>query len=59
VSARFVLPAAAIARAKRATAGGDRHEPVFRVRIEDRDGQTVAEATRTLYIRRRAEGATP
>jgi len=59
VFARFVLPAAAIARAKRATAGGDKHEPVFRVRIEDRDGQTVAEATKTLYIRRRAEGATP
>ena len=59
VFARFVLPAAAIARAKRATAGGDKHEPVFRVRIEDRDGQTVAEATKTLYIRRRVEGATP
>lgn len=59
VFARFVLPAAAISRAKRATAGGDKHEPTFRVRIEDAEGQTIAEATKTLYVRRRAAPATP
>ena len=56
VFARFVLSAAAIARAKRATANGEKHEPVFRVRIEDAGGATVAEATKTLYVRRRTPG---
>jgi len=53
VFAHFRLPASAIARARRATAHGERHEPTFRVRIVDRDGETVAEVEKTLYIRRR------
>jgi len=53
VFAHFRLPAAAIARARRATAGGGRHEPTFRVRIVDADGATVAEVAKTLYVRRR------
>jgi acyl-coenzyme A thioesterase PaaI-like protein len=57
VFAHFVLTAAAITRAKRATANGHKHEPVFRVRIQDADGKTVAEATKTLYIRRRRADA--
>jgi acyl-coenzyme A thioesterase PaaI-like protein len=60
VYARFRLPAAAVARARRATAGGKPHEPTFRVRIVDADGATVAEVTKTLYVRRRplaADGA--
>ena len=57
VFAHFVLPAAAIARAKRATADGEKHEPTFRVRVQDSGGETVAEAAKTLYIRRRAPAA--
>ena len=59
VYARFRLPAAAVARARRATAGGKPHEPTFRVRIVDADGETVAEVTKTLYIRRRPRAAPP
>ncbi len=54
VFARFRLPAAAIARARRATAHGAKHEPTFRVAIVDRDGTTVADVAKTLYVRRRA-----
>ena len=54
VFAHFVLPAAAVARAKRATAGGGKHEPAFHVRIQDTGGETIAEVTKILYIRRRA-----
>jgi acyl-coenzyme A thioesterase PaaI-like protein len=57
VFAHFRLPAAAVARARKATAHGARHEPTFRVRIVDRDGETVAEAEKTLYIRRRPAAA--
>jgi acyl-coenzyme A thioesterase PaaI-like protein len=57
VFAHFVLREAAVKRARRATASGDRHEPTFRVRIQDAEGRTVAEATKTLYIRRRRPAA--
>jgi acyl-coenzyme A thioesterase PaaI-like protein len=52
VFARFRLDAAAIARARRATARGGRHEPTFTVAIVDRAGETVAEVDKTLYVRR-------
>lgn len=52
VYARFRLPAAAIARARRATARGAKHEPRFRVSIVDRDDEVVAEVEKTLFIRR-------
>jgi len=52
VVAHFRLDAAAIARAKRATARGGRHQPTFTVAIVDRTGDTVAEVDKTLYIRR-------
>jgi len=52
VFARFLLDAAAIARAKRATAGGHRHEPTFTVAIVDRAGDTIAEVDKTLHVRR-------
>jgi len=55
VFAHFRLPASAVARARKATAHGARHEPTFRVRIVDRDGGTVAEVEKTLYIRRRPQ----
>jgi acyl-coenzyme A thioesterase PaaI-like protein len=59
VFAHFRLPASAIARARKATAHGARHEPTFRVRIVDRGGETVAEVEKTLYIRRRTVAAPP
>jgi hypothetical protein len=59
VFAHFRLPASAIARARKATAHGARHEPTFRVRIVDSDGETVAEVEKTLYIRRRTVAAPP
>jgi acyl-coenzyme A thioesterase PaaI-like protein len=57
VFALFVLTGSAIDHAKRATADGDKHEPLFRVKIRDAGGETIAEATKTLYIRRRAPAA--
>ena len=59
VYARFRLPAAAVARARRATAGGKPYEPTFRVRVVDADGATVAEVAKMLYVRRRASVAMP
>ena len=53
VTARFHLPEEAVARAKEATAGGERHEPRFRVDIVDAEGVVVADVEKTLYIRRK------
>ena len=58
VHARFHLAAAAVARARRATARGAKHEPTFRATIVDRDQAVVAEVEKTLSIRRRSD-ATP
>ncbi len=55
VRARFELSAAAIARARRATARGAAHEPTFRATIVDRDDALVAEVDKTLSIRRRSD----
>jgi acyl-coenzyme A thioesterase PaaI-like protein len=57
VHARFRLDAAAIERARRATARGGRHEPTFHVAIVDAEGDTVAEVDKTLYVRRRRDAA--
>jgi acyl-coenzyme A thioesterase PaaI-like protein len=54
VFARFRLPAAAVARARKATTHGARHEPTFRVTIVDREDEIVAEVEKTLSIRRHA-----
>ncbi len=54
VFAHFRLPAAAVARARKATLGGAAHEPTFRIRIVDTDGDVVAEVEKTLHVRRRA-----
>ena len=53
VTARFTLPEERVAEAVRATAGGDKFEPVFRVDIVDQDNVTVADVEKTLYIRRK------
>jgi acyl-coenzyme A thioesterase PaaI-like protein len=57
VFARFRLTAAAIERARAATAGGDRHEPTFTVSVVDAAGEKVAEVAKTLYIRRQPDVA--
>ena len=57
VHARFRLPASAVTRARRATAGGAKHEPTFRATIRDREDAIVAEVDKTLSIRRRTEAA--
>ena len=57
VHARFRLAASAIARARRATARGAKHEPVFRATIVDRDDAVVAEVEKTLSIRRRSDAS--
>lgn len=59
VFAHFRLPAAAIARARKATAHGAKSEPAFRVPIVDARGEVVAEVAKTLYIRRRPEHTVP
>jgi acyl-coenzyme A thioesterase PaaI-like protein len=57
VHARFRLPMSEIARVRKATARGTKHEPTFRVAIVDRDDAVVAEVDKTLSIRRRAEAS--
>ena len=57
VFAHFRLPAAAVTRARRATAHGAKAEPTFRIAIVDARGTTVAEVAKTLYIRRRPSAA--
>jgi len=59
VFARFRLAPSAIARARAATAGGDKYEPTFTVRVVDADDQVIAEVGKTLYIRRRDHVGAP
>jgi hypothetical protein len=56
VHAHFRFAAEDVARARRATARGGKHQPVFRVAIVDGAGDTVAEAEKTLYVRRHPRG---
>lgn len=58
VFAHFRLTKAAVARARKATADGARHEPEFRIGVVDGDGGVVAEVDKTLYIRRHRSVAT-
>ena len=53
VTASFHLPAAAVEEAREKTAGGEKHEPRFRVDIVDAAGVVVADVEKTLYIRRK------
>jgi len=53
VTARFHLPEAAVAEARERTAGGEKHEPRFKVDIVDGAGVVVADVEKTLYIRRK------
>jgi acyl-coenzyme A thioesterase PaaI-like protein len=53
VTARFQLPEERIHEARKATASGQKFEPVFRVEIVDAEGVTVADVEKILHIRRR------
>ena len=53
VTARFELPEERVAEARARTAGGAKHEPVFKAAIVDAQGVTVAEVEKTLHIRRK------
>ena len=53
VTARFRLGEEDVARARQATADGEKYEPSFRVDIVDAEGVTVADVEKTLYIRKK------
>ncbi len=53
VTARFELPEESVAEARERTAGGEKHEPVFKAAIVDEQGVVVAEVEKTLHIRRK------
>jgi len=57
VWARFKLRATDVTRARKATAGGEKYEPVFSVAIVDRDGNKLAQVDKTLHIRRKSATA--
>jgi hypothetical protein len=59
VLARFRLARSAIARARAATAAGEKYEPTFTVSVVDTQGVVVAEVGKTLYIRRREDAPLP
>jgi len=53
VVANFRLDESAVAKAREATANGDKYEPSFKVEIVDAEGITVADVEKTLYIRKK------
>jgi len=53
VVAKFRLDESAVAKAREATANGDKYEPSFKVEIVDAEGVTVADVEKTLYIRKK------
>lgn len=53
--ARFHVDDAALASALKATANGDKYEPVFRVDVLNEAGETVASIDKQLYIRRKPQ----
>ena len=54
VTARFRLDESDVARAREATAGGDKYEPSFKVEIVDGEGVVVADVEKTLHIRKKS-----
>lgn len=55
VVARMELPLERVEEARRATAQGQKYEPVFRAEVVDAQGVVVADIEKTLYIRRKKE----
>lgn len=55
VSARFIVTDEMLAEIKQKTANGDKFLPTYPVIIVDEQGDIVAKANKTLYIRRKRE----
>ena len=53
VRAIFRITPEQVEEIRRATAGGDKHEPVFTVDVTNRQGEVVATVEKTLYVRRK------
>ena len=53
VRATFRITPEQVEAIRRATAGGDKHEPVFAVDVTNRKGEVVATVEKTLYVRRK------
>ena len=53
VTARFEMPEESVDEARKATAEGQKYEPVFKAALVDAQGVTVAEVEKTLHIRRK------
>ncbi len=54
VTAHFRIGESDVARAREATANGDKYEPRFKVDIVDADGVVVADVEKTLHIRKKS-----
>jgi acyl-coenzyme A thioesterase PaaI-like protein len=54
VTANFRIEEADVARAREATANGDKYEPRFKVDIVDAAGTIVADVEKTLHIRKKS-----
>jgi len=54
VTARFLLEEEAVAKAREATANGEKYEPSFKVEIVDAEGVVVAAVEKTLHIRKKS-----
>ena len=57
VFATFQLSDGQLAEIIEKTANGDKFEPVYRVEVVDAAGKTIAMVDKTLYIRRKVQGA--
>lgn len=53
VHATFRVTPAQVDAIRHATAGGDKHEPVFTVDVLNRRGEVVATVEKTVYVRRK------
>ena len=53
VRATFRVTPAQVEAIRHATAGGDKHEPVFTVDVVNRKGEVVATVEKTVYVRRK------
>ena len=56
VTARFTLDDATVEAVRAATAGGEKHLPVFTVEVVDADGAVCARVEKTVYVRKAAPG---
>ncbi|ASK34646.1 tetrameric acyl-CoA thioesterase [Alcanivorax sp. N3-2A] len=59
VFAEFELTDAMLNEVRAATAGGDKYLPTWPVTVRDGAGNTVAEVSKTLYVRKKRDHHTP